>query len=359
MVSLWPDGVRSKVDTQYFCQMMLGREQMKLAFDYEARMPSFRDDCFLLFIQGGCVEGTPLSGLRACVPELMAELRALAQCPDAAVRTGSIHGDSWYDHAQLSKSSCTCRLNFGGEKGKTRKNQRVDCQGLQAGRKYEEVLLQAIRSNTPAHPARVPVYFEKAFHALLNDTDHRKKHRIGAHSDEFPGSYDSQDPIMSLSWGCAGVLVLSPAPKTQGVQHLTVAKHGDVTVMSGEFQQHFLHAVPPVSDWPALLAIHKHELLDWEITAMQDEITAMADEGSGDRKRQNSTIRWHHNHSGCLWSQKPVNISPIPMSQVAAAISQFSVHSFVNPESVSKLGTGNYRPFGRGSVSSTVPNLSQ
>ena len=121
--------------------------------------------------------------------------------------------DSWYDHAQLSKSSCTCRLNFGGEgRGRTRKNQPVDCQGLEAGRKYEEVLMHAMRRNKQADQARVPVYFDKAFHALLNDTDHRKCHRIAAHSDKFLGSYVSQDPITSFSWGCTGVLVLSPAP---------------------------------------------------------------------------------------------------------------------------------------------------
>ena len=94
MVSLWPNGVRSKMDMLSFCQMMVGEEQMKRAFDYAGRMPSPRQGSFLVFIQGGCGDGTLLSGLRACVPELMAELRKLAVCPDAAVRTGTNNGDS-------------------------------------------------------------------------------------------------------------------------------------------------------------------------------------------------------------------------------------------------------------------------
>ena len=335
--------------------MMVGHDQMALgALDYDNRMPSPRQDCFLFFIKGGCGDGTLLSGLRECVPDLMAELRSLAQNPDVAVRTGSITGESWYDHGQLSKSSCTCRLNFGGEKGsKTRKNQVVDCAGLAAGRKFETVLMQATRCNYPVPPARAPVYFDKAFHALLNDTDHRKCHRIAFHSDKFPGSYVSQDPITSFSWGCTGVLVLRPAPKTQGQTHLIVTRHGDVSIMGGEFQLHFEHAVPPVSEWPALLEVHRLELQPWEIAAMEVEIAEMRVEESGRRTRLNITVRWHHNHTHCLWAKEPVHLEPVPGSFVAAAISQFSLHSFEKPPFAYKLGT-EYRPFPHSGVSSTV-----
>jgi hypothetical protein len=91
--------------------------------------------------------------------------------------------------------------------------------------------------------------------------------------------------------------------------------------MGGEFQQHFLHAVPPVSEWSDLLEAFRDELLDWEIEAMEVEIAAMDDKSSGSRERHNITIRWHDKHTSCLWSQEPVNISSVPESEVAAAIS--------------------------------------
>ncbi len=76
-------------------------------------------------------------------------------------------------------------------------------------------------------------------------------------------SYVPEDPITSLSWGCTGVLVLRPAAKGPGETHLIVTRHGDVTVMGGEFQEKFEHAVPPVGDWPALLTAHRQELQAW------------------------------------------------------------------------------------------------
>ena len=312
-------------------------------------MPSDREDCFLFFIRGGCAEDTPLFPLRQCVPSLMAELKQKAKDrgnignPDLAVRTGREDGDSWYDHGQLSRSRCTCRLNFGGEgKAKTStKTQPVDCQGLVTGKMYEAVLLTAMRRNTLSGQPR-PVYLDKAFHALLNAMDHRKMHRLAFHSDKFAVSYVPQDPITSLSWGCTGVLVLRPYPKKQGKIHLIVAMHGDVTVMGGCFQENFQHAVPPVSDWPALLLEHGADLEVWERHAMECEIRSMS-ESSNPLPRQNSTIRWHDTHSGCHWSNGPVDISSGSMLTVAESIERFTQATQAHPSNPGmpfKLGTG-------------------
>ena len=137
MVTMWPAGVNSKPDMDHFCQMMVGHQQMATgALDYNNRMPSPRQDCFLFFIEGGCGAGTLLSGLRECVPGLMEELKSMAQHPEVAVKTGTPNGTSWYNSGQLSKSSCVCRLNFGGEHGsRTRRNQPVNCDGLRAARR--------------------------------------------------------------------------------------------------------------------------------------------------------------------------------------------------------------------------------
>ena len=78
-----------------------------------------------------------------------------------------------------------------------------------------------------------PVYLTKDFHCLLNGYDHKQLHGIDWHSDQVENKHLPEDPITSLSWGCAGVLLLRPVPKTGGDIHVVVAEHGDVLVMGG------------------------------------------------------------------------------------------------------------------------------
>ena len=150
MVPRWPAGVSSNQCMDLFTLMMVGPIE---ALDYSSKMPSDRKDCFLHFIEGGCADGTLLSGLRVCVPGLMEELKEMAQHPGVAVKTGHPTGTSWYNSGQLSKSSCVCRLNFGGEHGsRTRRNQPVNCDGLRSGQTFELVLMDAMRRNYPVGP---------------------------------------------------------------------------------------------------------------------------------------------------------------------------------------------------------------
>ncbi len=301
MVLRWPAGVSSKDCMTHFTRMMVGHEQMTSgALDHSNRMPSVRNECFLYFIKGGCADGTLLSGLRACVPGFMAELRGQALHPEATVRTGDIKGESWHNHGQLSK---------------TRRDQSVNCCGLEAGREIESVLRDAMRRNYPVSSAEAPVYFDKQFHVLWNDTDHDLGHRTAFHIDHVPGSYSSHDPITTLSWGCTGVLVLKPSGRNRCDQHLIVTRHGDVFIMGGEFRKYFLRAEPPVSQWQTLLDEHRYKLQLWEIAAMEVEIAQRGiGQRSGPRTRHNITIRWHHQHGSCLWAQNPLNLDEHPIS---------------------------------------------
>ena len=327
MVLRWPAGVSSKDCMTRFTRMMVGHEQMSSgALDYCSRMPSVRNECFLYFIKGGCADGTLLSGLRACVPGLMAELRGQALHPEAAVRTGDIKGESWQNHGQLSK---------------TRRNQSVNCCGLEAGREIESVLRDAMRRNYPVSSAQAPVYFDKQFHVLWNDTDHDLGHRIAFHSDHVTGSYSSHDPITTLSWGCTGVLVLKPSGRNRCDQHLIVTRHGDVFIMGGEFRKYFLRAEPPVSQWQTLLDEHRYKLQPWEIAAMEVEIVQWGIDQSVPRPRHNITVRWHHQYTSCFSAKEPVDLHAVPEQLVAAATSQFSIQRFEKPAFAFKLGTDN------------------
>ena len=154
-----------------------------------------------------------------------------------------------------------------------------------------------MRRNYPVSSAPAPVYFDKQFDVLWNDTDYNLGHRIAFHSDHVTGSYSSHDPITTLSWGCTGVLVLKPSGRNRCDQHLIVTRHGDVFIMGGEFRKYFLRAEPPVSQWQTLLDEHRCQLQLWEIAAMEVEIAQLGvDQLSVPRTRHNITIRWHHQH---------------------------------------------------------------
>ena len=123
---MWPDGDRSVDDMVRFCRLMVD-DKADLQ-NYSHRMPVAKKDCWLFFSRGGCAKETALAPLEDCVPGMMDELIGSAQQngnynnPEIAFQTGSRLVDSWYDSAQLSRSHCICRINFGGEgKSQTRK----------------------------------------------------------------------------------------------------------------------------------------------------------------------------------------------------------------------------------------------
>jgi hypothetical protein len=349
MESLWPNGVGCKEDMISFCQMLVGMSLMRQCFDYSSRMPSPRQDCFLAFIRGGCTDNTPLFGLRDCVPEVMAELKAGCLgterfCPDSSVSTGVIYGGSLFEPAQISKSSCSCCINFGaeGDWNTHRQCDHVDFQSCKSGLKYEGVLMAALHGNRRSDQLQDLVYLTKAVRAFVSVTDPRNRHCIAFHSHKFGGSYVSTDPITSLSWGRTGVLVLRPKfKKAQGRTHLIVQMHGDITIMAGEFQQFFQHASPPVSEWTALLEVHRNELKLWEIAAMQVEIAAMNDGSLDPLLRQNVTLRWINSHSNCCWSHD--RLMPMPKVSVSLSIARLEAGRFPMrvPSRIFKLGTSN------------------
>jgi hypothetical protein len=270
-------------------------------------------DGHLVFIRGGCGDHTKLIGLQECIPELMEELRARAVTAgnqwnaDIAVSIGALTGASCYESGQLSKSLCECRIIFGGEAaGKTSsKFQPVDCQLLDAGQKNQNVLMDAFDHHLRGYQGKPVVYTEKAFHAVCNNNDHKKRHRIDFHSDKMPGSYVPHDPITSMSWGCTGVLVIRVSGKQRDAEntHIIVAMHGDIVIMAGRFQERFEHSVPPVGDWADLLEKHRGQLAQWEIEAMQVEIDAIQNGLACPLFRHSITLGWLNSHNNvCLWS---------------------------------------------------------
>jgi hypothetical protein len=309
---MWPDGVATQEDVYSFCEMIVGKSGMQFLSDYRKRMPIEARDCHLVFIRGGCGDGTKLIGLKDCIPDLMDELRARARAAgnwataDIAVSVGHSTSEFCYDSAQLCKSRCTCRIELGGGgRGRTSSRyQPVDCQVLVAGRQFETVLMAAFTEHQRSDDIANVAYFDKAFHVLLHTIDHRKNHRLGFHTDRLSSSYVPDDPISFMSWGRTGVLVLRAARehRLEPDTHIIVVMHGDIVIMAGRFQELFEHSVPPVRDWADLLEKHRSQLAQWEIEAMQVEIDAIQNGFSCPLFRHSITLAWLNSHtSSCHW----------------------------------------------------------
>ena len=178
--NMWPHGVRTNEDMQRFSRLIVG-EQACLEDYSQVRLPEDRSDIFLFVSRGGCAPGTVLAALADCVPSMMDELvqyavnRGNSGKPQVAYETGAeaLASDSWYDSAQLSRSHCICKINFGGEgKSNTRKFVNPDCQQWSTGKRFESVFLGALQQNSLQPGVGQNVYMHKAFHALLNRNRH-------------------------------------------------------------------------------------------------------------------------------------------------------------------------------------------
>ena len=134
--NMWPNGVRTLDDMNRFGRLIVGPTASLENYSYRLPVADMQDT-FLVVSRGGCAPGTLLADLEKCVPDMMAELTRYAQergnshRPEVTYQTGAdtATNDSWYDTAQLSRSLCTCKINFGGEgQAKTRKKLNPDCQ---------------------------------------------------------------------------------------------------------------------------------------------------------------------------------------------------------------------------------------
>ena len=307
---MWPKGVRTHSDMRRFAHLIAGRNAYVEDLS-QSKLPEIRQDTFLYVCRGGCARGTPLGGLQNCVPDMMEELRQHAvamnnvQKPQNAYETGAVESDSWYDSAQLSKSRCTCKINFGGEgRSSTRRNLNPDCQRWRTGKVFEDRFMGALQENSGHRQVGDNIYLNKAFHVLLNRNRHDVNHRIGWHHDECEGSYVPEDPITGLSWSATGVLLIKSKDKQNPTVRVLVTEPGDVYICGGAFQQSFEHAVPPIREWPAILDRYHQDMQTRETQAMKRELEMF--EARTQRVRYHINIRWHtKHHSNCTAHWRP------------------------------------------------------
>ena len=351
---MWPNGVRTSTDMTRFARLIVG-PLADLVNVSNTKLPETMDDCFLYVSRGGCGPGTRLAPLESCVPDMMDELRLHAQVnnnfynPEVAYQTGDAGKESWYESAQLSRSRCTCKINFGGEgKSKTRQNLNPDCQTWATGRYFEEQFLSALQQNSgQSSVGNNNVYMSKAFHVLLNRNKHSDNHRIAFHSDDSR-SYVADDPITGMSWGATGVLLIMTKERGNKTVKVLVSRPGDVYICGGNFQQKLLHAVPPIRDWPNILERYRLEMERDDILAMEEELRLC--EQQSDRIRYHINVRWHTNHQKtCTPTWRPdVAVPEVDTSRtpsVAQVVQRLSMQrggqtvSVMQPAHVFRIGT--------------------
>ena len=165
------------------------------------------------------------------------------------------------------------------------------CQQWVAGRHFESVLLETMQQNSNQAGAGDNAYLRKTFHAMLNRYRDSEYHRIGWHSDIATFEHD---PITTFNWGATAVLLIRSKRRGATVEKVLVIFPGDAYICGGAFQANFDHARPPIPQWAGILQQHRHELLEFEIHAMEAAIHDYAQRT--DRVGCDISVRWHTRH---------------------------------------------------------------
>lgn len=309
----WPQGIRTKDDAFKFARLLCGPSSD--IRDYADRLPHESSKSFLLFVKGGCKDGTPFFGIKKLIQPMMEEIVEYekkecnnCQNPEASHQMLSRYGDVIHYHScQLTKSPCKCRVLFGADSH--HRKIPTDSKYWTAGNKFANLWHKTLEKNLSSMQItwadmEQPVWLQKTWHTVWNYMDHKKGHGIVYHSD-LSNTYDARDPIASFSFGHGGVLALkSTRPKRKNkaaVHSVLFQEEGDVLIMAGDFQTEFQHAVPPRKSWQELRGLEfPGGLQEWEQAGLETELRLHnqdeEDENYKPHVRLNCTVRWHHKH---------------------------------------------------------------
>ena len=142
-------------------------------------------------------------------------------------------------------------------------------------------------------------YEAKAYHLVLNKYRFHEKHGLDRHQDKAI-TYDSKNPITSLSYGCGALLEITNSNKDKRRTALYYQFEGDAIIMSGPFNEKFYHRVPAVATWKELIESCSN-VRSLPPEEMQAAERLMEEMSLGQPcTRYNCTIRWHEKHmAGC------------------------------------------------------------
>ena len=222
-----------------------------------------------------------------------------------------------YDTIQVTPNACTCRVDFGGDKHV--KKHQTSSSSTAATLKMDQILMEKFKPTTEKWNENKSGYYDKAFHIVLNR--YKLNDGLDAHQDKSR-TYDPKNPITSLSFGRGSLLVIQDKYKAKHTKAIYYQYPGDAIVMSGGFNDTFLHAIPAVETWKDLIT--PPEDCKWSCTRyLPDEEKSLAEKLSSgvttSHIRHNVTIRWHELHlEGCPYCNSTTGGIALPKHPMAA-----------------------------------------
>ena len=292
----WPEGVQNAADMQRYVKALFGNcvvEDLLKGSDFDGQ-----PQCFLWRVKDAC------KGDWYHWPKLIDKAMQHAvetynnpYCVEVRTKSGRETRDRIYDSVQVTPHKCTCRVFFGGD-GHQRKLQ-TSSQANKFTAEMAQILIAKFKPAKEHWNEDQVGYHKKAYHLVLNRYSLERQDGIDPHQD-LSETYDSRNPIASLSYGCGSLLAISDSNKDSKRTALYYQFPGDAIVMSGQFNLRFWHAVPPVKSWPQLLECPRlvRSLPSDELKEAKAIIARVNHEACC--TRWNVTIRWHQTHwEGC------------------------------------------------------------
>ena len=242
-----------------FVEMMTGcGRSQQVDLSSELRHVACQDDdfsnCFLVLVKGAhCPNAVKVTDF---VEPLLQHWQVI--CSSSVRNRAFVVGNNNYHSAQLSKDSCGCYTNFGGQQHKSIPwDTGVPAMSSDIGKGFQELLQGMMESNLRKmgfpDQDELPWWRHGSWHAVLNRYHIEQGHCIDFHVDK-DDTYDTRkDPIASFSAGVSWPLILKsktlPARSYNVPVYMVYQHPGDILFMGGAFQQKLLHHVPSLQEW--------------------------------------------------------------------------------------------------------------
>ena len=211
-------------------------------------------DCFLVLVKGAdCPDAVKLTEF---VEPLLQHWQVI--CNSTVRSRAIIVGLNNYHSAQLSKESCGCYTNFGGQRHKSIPwDTGVPAKPSDVGKGFQQLLQEMMERNLRkmglADHDELPWWRHGSWHAVLNRYLIEQGHAIDFHEDWHTTYETRKDPIASFSAGVSWPLTLksktSPADSKNVPVYMVYQHAGDILFMRGAFQEKLQHHVPSLEQW--------------------------------------------------------------------------------------------------------------
>ena len=203
MSSSWQVGVTTQEDMHRYAKTLFGDCKIEnlltgMAFD---AYPG----CFLIRVKGACNQGNWKKWPDLIDKAMKATVETYGR-PDIIQVKSRVAGATrarQYDTLQVTPSTCTCRVYFGGD---GHHKLQTGSSATTATQTMGKMLMEKFKPTNRQWDENQPGYHAKAFHLVLNK--YHRNDSIAPHQDPST-TYDGRNPITSLSYGRGSILTIT------------------------------------------------------------------------------------------------------------------------------------------------------